>query len=374
MRTTGDAATEEVKVWEEVGDEYVYWEDLLLDPVRRRRRHRLDRLPPPVRRRRADARVRRVSPEFDALVEAGKVSQNCCKWTEESAAKEAVGGGAAIRDSRQARRRHQEGHGLGNLGPAHEADHLVHPRGSAAWCCASIPTPTACTGFYPIPTPMLAVTTTDTRIPRPFYDLYADLADDLDETARRISQADASRSRCAAATTPPRNDIANLLTADDGKMIAGRRRRHAQRRPAEPHLDGADHRWVKALDRTVHRPRADQAGDLRDDGHFATSCAAPPRRRKPRRPSASRAPWAWCGCRTRSSEAANFVRDLLRMKAEIIAKNFDADDAVGHDRRGRHRRGDGDPALGFHAHLHRRHREPTAPSSPTSRKSSSRWR
>ena len=26
--------TEEVKVWEEVNDEYVYWEDLLLDPVR----------------------------------------------------------------------------------------------------------------------------------------------------------------------------------------------------------------------------------------------------------------------------------------------------------------------------------------------------
>jgi hypothetical protein len=39
-------------------------------------------------------------------------------------------------------------------------------------------------GFYPIPTPMLAVTTTDTRIPRPFYDLYAKLAGDLDETSR----------------------------------------------------------------------------------------------------------------------------------------------------------------------------------------------
>ena len=36
-------------------------------------------------------------------------------------------------------------------------------------------------GFYPVPQPLLAVTTTDTRIPRPFYDLYAKLADDLDE-------------------------------------------------------------------------------------------------------------------------------------------------------------------------------------------------
>ena len=30
----GTAPTEEIKVWEEVDDEYVYWEDLLVDPVR----------------------------------------------------------------------------------------------------------------------------------------------------------------------------------------------------------------------------------------------------------------------------------------------------------------------------------------------------
>jgi hypothetical protein len=32
----GTAPTEEVKIWESVGDEYVYWEDLLVDPVRAR--------------------------------------------------------------------------------------------------------------------------------------------------------------------------------------------------------------------------------------------------------------------------------------------------------------------------------------------------
>ena len=38
-------------------------------------------------------------------------------------------------------------------------------------------------GFFPIPVPVLSIRTTDSRIPRPFFDLYARLAQDLDETS-----------------------------------------------------------------------------------------------------------------------------------------------------------------------------------------------
>ena len=73
-------------------------------------------------------------------------------------------------------------------------------------------------GFYPIPTPMLAVTTTDSRIPRPFFDLYAKLAADLDEVSARISNL-TKQVKVRGAYNAASRDIADILMADDQKMI-----------------------------------------------------------------------------------------------------------------------------------------------------------
>jgi hypothetical protein len=177
-------------------------------------------------------------------------------------------------------------------------------------------------GFYPIPRPMLAVTTTDTQIPRPFYDLYADLAADLDETSRRISNL-TKQVKVRGAYNGASNEIAQLLAADDQKMLP---------------VDGVDlingglqnHIWmlpiidfVNALKELyVAREQIKQAiyeimgiSDIMRGATKASETATAQR---------IKGSMGMVRLSDQKQQAANFVTDLLRMKAELIAKNFDA--------------------------------------------------
>src|SRR4029077_7805931 len=90
---TGEPQTKEVKVWETVDDEYVFWEDILIDPVRQHSdvswiafRHLFDQ--------------QSLLQEFYECAERKQLQsqnklQDLFKWTEESAAKSPVGGGSA---------------------------------------------------------------------------------------------------------------------------------------------------------------------------------------------------------------------------------------------------------------------------------------
>src|SRR5207344_1894354 len=73
-------------------------------------------------------------------------------------------------------------------------------------------------GFFPVPRPLMAVTTTDTMLPKPYYDLYAALAADLDETSQRISKL-TEKIKVRGGYNAASKDIAGLLVADDGKML-----------------------------------------------------------------------------------------------------------------------------------------------------------
>jgi len=178
-------------------------------------------------------------------------------------------------------------------------------------------------GFYPIPVPMLAVTTTDSRIPRPYYDLYAKLADDLDETSARISNL-TKQIKVRGGYNAASKDIADILTASDNKMI-----------PVEgiDMITGglAAHIWLmpivdfmNALDKLfLAREQTKQAiyevmgiSDIMRGATKASETA-----------TAQRIKGSMGSSRLEDAkqQAANFVRDLLRLKADIIAKNFDAE-------------------------------------------------
>jgi hypothetical protein len=73
-------------------------------------------------------------------------------------------------------------------------------------------------GFFCIPVPMLSVRTSDTRIPRPFYDLYAKLAADLEETSERISDL-TKMIKVRGGYNSASKEIAGILRAENGKMI-----------------------------------------------------------------------------------------------------------------------------------------------------------
>jgi len=311
--------TEDIKIWESVGDEYVYWEDLLVDPVRAAAdmnwvgfRHLFTR--------EGLETEFAGSKQYEALKSANRLGE-LFKWTEESAAKDAVGGGSALKSAK-------------NLG-----DHIKKAMVWELWDRTTKtiiwfireasgvvlrvdPDSYQLDGFYPIPVPMLAIRTTDTRIPRPYYDLYAKLAGDLDEVSSRISHV-TKMIKIRGAYNSASNEIADILTAGDGKMIP---------------VDGVDmingglanhiwlvpiDQWMSALDKLlIAKEQLKQSiyeimgiSDIMRGATRASETATAQR---------IKGSMGMSRMEDFKQTAGNFVRDLLRLKAELIAKNFDA--------------------------------------------------
>ena len=158
---------EEVKVWEQVNDEYVYWEDLLLDPVRAPGDTEWIAFRHLFTAKAGISEFQGSSPDFDKLIAAGKVQSELCKWTEESAGKDLVGGGQPMKSA-------------GKLGDVIKKmmvwEIWDRPNKRIIWFVRELgglvpridEDPYGLEGFYPIPKTLLAVTTTDTQIPRCF--------------------------------------------------------------------------------------------------------------------------------------------------------------------------------------------------------------
>lgn len=317
----GGPPMEDIKVWEQVNDEYVYWEDILLDPVRAPGdtdwiafRHLFT----------AKAAIEEFegsSPKFDQLIAQKKVESELCLYTEESAAKSTVGGGASMKTAGK----------LGNVIKKMMVWEIWdRPNRRIIWFVRDFSglvlrvdeDTYGLEGFYPIPKPLLAITTTDTQIPRAFYDLYADLAADLDETSRRISNL-TKQIKVRGAYNSASNEIAQLLQADDQKMIP---------------VDGVDmingglanHIWMMPILEFVNalrelyaaREEIKQAiyeimgiSDIMRGATKASETATAQR---------IKGSMGMVRLSDQKQQAANFVTDLLRMKAELISKNFDA--------------------------------------------------
>jgi hypothetical protein len=160
-------------------------------------------------------------------------------------------------------------------------------------------------------------------LPRPYYDLYAHLAEDLNETSRRISSL-TEKIKVRGGYNSANRDIAGLLTAEDGKMLP---------------VDGVDlmsgglqnHIWLVPLVEWMNalkelylaREQIKQAiyevMGISDIMRGATN---------PHETATAQRIKGTMGVGRlgeQKQNVANFVRDLLRMKAAIIAKNFDAE-------------------------------------------------
>lgn len=315
----GQPQTRDVKVWEMVDDEYVYWEDLLVDPVRAAPdmnwiafRHLFTESD-------LDAEFA-GSPEYDNLKAKNRVG-DILKWTDESAAKSPVGGGSAMKSAQ----------GLGDhIKKAMVWEIWDRTKRRIIWFIREVsgltlrvdPDSLQLEGFYPIPVPMLAVTTTDSRIPRPYYDLYANLASDLDETSKRIS-ALTKMIKVRGAYNSSSREMSDILTAGDNKMVP---------------VDGVDMingglanhiwlvpivEWMNALDKLLLAKEQQKQSiyeimGISDIMRGATKASETA--------TAQRIKGSMGMGRLEDAKqaASNFVRDLLRLKAEVICQNFDA--------------------------------------------------
>ena len=285
------------------------------------------------------------------------------KWTEETAAKSPVGGGPAPKAAVPSRRRHPQSDGLGDLEQIDQGNHLADPRERRHARCASIPIALRLQGFYPIPKPIYAVVTTDTMIPKAFYDLYASLAADLDDTSRRISDLTA-KIKVRGGYNAANKDIANLLTADDGKMLpvdgvdlmSGGLQNHIW---LVPILE-----WVNALKELYAQPRSAEERDLRNHRHRRHH----QRRYQPVRDRHRAAHEGHHGHRPHAGRQAarrqfrprSDAAESRHHRQEFRRRNADQD-----DRRRRHARSDGRAALRLRAASAPSTSRPTAPSRST---------
>jgi hypothetical protein len=317
MGDNGGPPMEDVKVWEEVDDEYVYWEDFLCDPVRSTSDMSWIAFRHLFAAKELDTEFA-GSPQYEKLKAANQLDQ-LVKWTDESAAMSPVGGGAAMKTAQKLGQKIKKAM-LWEIWDRNSRQIIWFCRDASGLAFRVDPDSLQLDGFYPIPVPMLAVTTTDSRIPRPFYDLYAKLAADLDETSARISNL-TKQIKVRGAFNAASNEIRDILTADDQKMIP---------------VEGVDmitgglsaHIWMmpitdfmNALDKLfLAREQCKQAiyevmgiSDIMRGATKASETATAQRMKGSM--GASRLQDA-------KQQAGNFVRDLLRLKGEIIAKNF----------------------------------------------------
>ena len=192
-------------------------------------------------------------------------------------------------------------------------------------------------------------------IPKAFYEIYAHLAADLDDTSRRISDLTA-KIKVRGGYNAANKDIANLLTADDGKLLpvdgvdlmSGGLQNHIW---LVPILE-----WVNAL-KELYKSRDQQKNAIYEIIGIADiirGATNPYETATAQRMKGTVGTGRMTGVK---ASVANFVRDLMRLKSDIIARNFDAEYADPHDRRRSHARRDGHSAQRLLALLLHRHRD-----------------
>jgi hypothetical protein len=312
--------TEDVKVWETVNDEYVYWEDILFDPVRQFAdgnwvafRHLFDQ--------------RSLMAEFSdseqlvAMEQAGRLGE-LLRWTEESAAKSAIGGGGALRSADK----------LGDvikkamiweIWDKSKRRVIWFVRETSGIVLRVDEDTLQLNNFFPVPRPLLAVTTTDTMLPRPYFDLYANLAADLEETSQRISNL-TEKIKVRGGYNSASRDIADILLAADGKMIPvvgvdmlqGGLQNHIWIVPIVE--------WMNAL-KELYLAREQIKMAIYEVMGISDIMRGSTNPHETATAQRIKGTMGVGRLEDQKQAVALFVRELMRMKAEIIAKNFDAE-------------------------------------------------
>ena len=317
---TGEPQTKDVKIWETVDDEYVFWEDILIDPVRQHSdvswvafRHLFDQ--------QSLLQEFAESKQLKQLQAQNRIS-DLFKWTEETAAKSPVSGGSPPKTASQldAVIRKAMVWEVWNRS-TREIIWLIRESGGIA--LRVDPDALGLEGFYPIPKPIYAVVTTDTMIPKAFYDLYASLAADLDDTSRRISDLTA-KIKVRGGYNAANKDIAALLTADDGKMLpvdgvdlmSGGLQNHIW---LVPILE-----WVNAL-KELYASRDQQKNAIYEIIGLSDIMRGATNPYETATAQRIKGTMGTGRMQSVKSSVENFVRDLMQLKADIIARNFDTE-------------------------------------------------
>lgn len=173
--------------------------------------------------------------------------------------------------------------------------------------------------FFPIPKPLFAVTTTDTLVPVPYYALYQDLAAEMDTVTKRIGKM-IDRIRVRGAYNSAGQELANILTAEDGDMIAvegigyeGGLDKHIYKVAITEEIQALKQLY-EARERTKQTIyEVTGIADIMRGASTASETATAQR---------IKANFGSVRIEVRRASVARMVRDVFRMMAEIVATHF----------------------------------------------------
>ena len=185
------------------------------------------------------------------------------------------------------------------------------------------PDPLSLNGFFPIPKPLYGVTTTDSLTPVPEYALYQDLADELDTITERISNL-VRMLKVRGVYDAAAEEIATLLEANDGELVAAKNAQALMEKggianviqfaPLEPIIQALSQLYQsrEAVKQTIYEV-VGIADLLRGSSNAAETATA----------QRIKGQFGSMRLDAKKRAVARFARDVIRLKAEIIAEQFE---------------------------------------------------
>lgn len=186
----------------------------------------------------------------------------------------------------------------------------------------ALPPPVKFSAFYPCPHPLLATVTSKSTIPVPDYALYQDQADELNRVTERIGLLQKAL-KVAGIYDAKAVEIADLLTAAENKMIpvedwammmeGGGAKGRIEWYPVEQVAGVLEKLYLIRDQAKQTLYEVSGLGDIlrgqTDPNETATA-------------QGIKAKWGSLRIRRTQKAVQKFARDLLRMKAEVIAEQF----------------------------------------------------
>ena len=182
------------------------------------------------------------------------------------------------------------------------------------------------TDFFPTPTPLIAVRTNNTSVPVPEFTLYQDQADELDRVTSRIAHLiEGLKRRGIYDSSVP--ELANLATAGDNDFVPSENFSSlAQKGGLSVVFQTEDISQISVVLQGLYNQRSEivqiiyevtGSSDIIRGGGTKASETATAQQLK--------AQYGSMRLRLRQDAIQKYIRDLFRIKAELIAENYEPD-------------------------------------------------
>lgn len=191
--------------------------------------------------------------------------------------------------------------------------------------CATIDDPLKLKGFLPLPRPLYAIANSKSLVPRPLYRMYKEQAAELDRVSARINKIVAAlKVRGAYSSMIP--EAANILTAEDNAMVA-------VENPAMIAEHGGLDKliWILPVDKLaqvlnyLYQSRDQIKQAIYEISGVADIIRGATNPNETLGAQKLKSQWGSLRIQKLQKEVQRFIRDLLRLTAEIISEHFTAE-------------------------------------------------